>query len=322
MRSTRLALLMVAALLAPATAGAQAYPAKPIHVVFPYPGGSPIDVLARMIAERTAKIVGQPFVHENRPGANGIVGTTAVAKAAPDGYTIHATTTSAFLLNSYLRKDLPYDPVKNFAPITAAIDIPVNLMVGVQVPVKSTRELVDYLKKNPGKMNYASVGNGSFNHLLMEQFKAAAGVDMVHVPYQGAAPIVTELMAGRLDATVLSVGSVLAQWRAGQVKVLASMTPKRTAAQPDMPAITEEFPNLRPFGNWMGFVAPAGTPEPIIKKLSEAMVSVLGQADVRDRIKEEQWSVIASTPEEFRVLIQRDLPIIEAAFRSAGVKPE
>jgi tripartite-type tricarboxylate transporter receptor subunit TctC len=313
---------MVAALLAPASAGAQAYPAKPIHVVFPYPGGSPIDVLARMISERAAKIVGQPFVHENRPGANGIVGTTAVAKAAPDGYTIHATTTSAFLLNSYLRKDLPYDPMKSFAPITAAIDIPVNLMVGAQLPVKSTREFVEYLKKNPGKINYASVGNGSFNHLLMEQFKAAAGVDMVHVPYQGAAPIVTELMAGRLDATVLSVGSVLAQWRAGQVKVLASMTPKRTAAQPGVPAITEDFPNLRPFGNWMGFVAPAGTPEPIIKKLNEAIVTVLVQPEVRDRIKEEQWSVIGSTPDEFRALIKRDLSIIEAAFKSAGVKPE
>jgi tripartite-type tricarboxylate transporter receptor subunit TctC len=320
--SVRYLLAALAALSAPLTALAQEWPVKAIHVVFPYPGGSAPDVVGRMISERVAKIVGQPLVFENRPGANGIVGTSYVAKAAPDGYTIHATTTSAFLLNSFLRKELPYDPIKSFVPITAAIDIPVHLIVSAKLPVNNTREFVDYLKRNPGKLNYASVGNGSFIHLLMEQFKAAAGADIVHVPYQGAAAIATELMAGRLDATVLSVGSVLPLLKSGQVKVLSSMTTKRTASLPEVPAISEEFPNLVPFGNWMGFVAPAGTPEPIVRKLNQAIVSVVGQPEVRAKILEERWGVIASTPEEFRALIQRDLPIIEAAVKSAGVKPE
>jgi tripartite-type tricarboxylate transporter receptor subunit TctC len=306
----------------PSTAGAQSYPTKPIRVVFPYPAGSALDVLGRMIIDRAAKIVGQPFVLENRPGANGIVGTTYVASASPDGYTICLTTTSAFLLNSFLRKDLPYDPAKSFEPITAAIDIPVALMVTARVPARTTREFVEYLKKTPDAVNYASVGNGSFNHLLMEQFKMAAGVDMVHVPYQGAAPIVTELMAGRVDAVVFSVGSVLDQWRSGQVKVLSYMSTARTPVQPDVPAITEEFPNMHPFGNWMGFVAPAKTPDLVIKKLNDAIVMVLQDQAVRERIKDEQWSVIGSTPEAFRAMINRDLPIVAAAFGVAGINPD
>jgi tripartite-type tricarboxylate transporter receptor subunit TctC len=315
-------LLALLAALAPITALAQAWPSKPIHVIFPYPGGSAPDVVGRMISERVSKIVGQPLVFENRPGANGIIGTTAAAKAPADGYTIHATTTSAFLLNSFLRKDLPYDPVKSFAPITAPIEIPVHLVVNSKLPVSNTREFVEYTKKNPGKLNYASVGNGSFIHLLMEQFKTASGADITHVPYQGAAAIATELMAGRLDATVLSIGSVLPLLKSGQVKVLSSMTTKRAESTPDVPAISEAYPNLLPFGNWMGFVAPAGTPEPIVKTLNEAIVAVVAQPEVRAKILEERWGLVGSTPEQFRAQIQRDLPIIEAAVKAAGIKPE
>lgn len=316
------ALSSLTLLAAPALAQAQAYPARPVHVVFPYPAGSPIDAVGRLISERTSRILGQPFVFENYPGANGILGTGRAARATPDGYTIHLTTTSAFLLNSFLRKDLPYDPIKHFVPIVAVADIPVALMVSTKVPANNTKELVQYLKRNPGKLNYASVGNGSFNHLLAEQFKAAAGVDMLHVPYQGAGPIATELLAGRVDATVLSVGSVLGQWKAGQVKVLSFMTPKRSPTQPEVPAITEEFPGFRPFGNWLGFFAPAGTPDAIVKKLNEAMGTVLAQPDVRKKIEEQQWSVVGGTPEEFRASLAADMPTIEAAFKVAGVKAE
>ncbi|WP_158213248.1 tripartite tricarboxylate transporter substrate binding protein [Pigmentiphaga sp. NML080357] len=306
----------------PLTAAAQAYPSKPIHVVFPYPTGSPVDAIGRLIADRAGKILGQPLVFENRPGANGIVGTGYAARMAPDGYAIHLTTTSAFLLNSYLRKDLPYDPLKNFVPITAIADIPVALMVSAKLPVNTTREFVDYLKRHPGKLTYASVGNGSFNHLLGEQFKAAAHVDMLHVPYQGAGPISIELLAGRLDATILSVGSLLGQWKEGQVKVLAFMTPKRHPLHPDVPAITETFPDFRPFGNWMGFVAPAGTPAPIVAKLAEAFRAVLKQPDVRTKIEEQHWSVIGSTPEEFGAALRDDVSILRTAVEMAGVKPE
>ena len=318
------AILLLAGLAAaaPGTVLAQAYPTKPIHMIFPYPGGSAPDVVGRMISDRVAKIVGQPVVFENRPGANGIIATTYVAKAAPDGYVIHATTTSAFLPNNFLRKELPYDPLKSFAPITAPIEIPVHLVASSKLPVSSTRELVEYAKKNPGKLNYASVGNGSFIHLLMEQFKVASGADITHVPYQGAAAIATELMAGRIDATVLSVGSVLPLLKAGKVKVLSSMTTKRTEATPNVPAISEEYPNYAPFSNWMGFVAPARTPEPIVRKLHEAINAAVAQPEVQAKIREEQWSTVASSPEQFRALIQRDLPIVEAAVKAAGIKAE
>ncbi|MEK7944735.1 tripartite tricarboxylate transporter substrate binding protein [Pigmentiphaga sp. YJ18] len=317
------ALAALLGLACPLQAGAQQpYPNKPIHVVFPYPTGSPIDAIGRLIADRAGKLLGQPLVFENRGGANGIVGTSYAARMAPDGYNIHLTTTSALLLNSYLRKDLPYEPLKSFTPITAVADLPVALMVNAKVPANTTREFVDYLKRNPGKLNFASVGNGSFNHLLGEQFKAAAGVDMLHVPYQGAGQIAMELLAGRLDATILSVGSLLGQWKAGQIKVLAFMTPKRHPLHPDVPAITEDFPDFRPFGNWMGFVAPAGTPAPIVAKLADTFKAVLQQPDVRAKIEEQHWSVIGSSPEAFAASLRDDTAILRAAVDMAGVKPE
>ncbi|VCU69182.1 Tripartite tricarboxylate transporter family receptor [Pigmentiphaga humi] len=300
----------------------QAYPTRPIHVVFPYPSGSPIDAIGRLMSERAAKILGQPLVFENKPGANGIIGTGQAARAAADGYTIHLTTTSAFLLNSFLRKDLPYDPLKNFTPITAVADIPVALMVSTKVPANTPREFIDYLRRNPGKTNYASVGNGSFNHILGEQFKAAAGVDMMHVPYQGAGQIAIELLAGRLDTTILSVGSLLGQWKAGQIKVLAFMSPTRHPLHPDVPAITEALPNFRPFGNWMGFVAPNGTPAPIVAKLAQTFNTVLQQPDIRAKIDEQHWSVIGSTPEAFGAALKNDMAVLRDAFEMAGVKPE
>jgi tripartite-type tricarboxylate transporter receptor subunit TctC len=306
----------------PAHAQAPTWPTKPVHVIFPYPPGSDLDAIGRLICDRAAQLLGQPVVFENRPGANGILGTGVAARSAPDGYTLLLTTTSAFLLNGFVRKDLPYDPQKSFTPITQVADIPVALMVRSDVPARNTREFVRYLKDNPGKVNYASVGNGSFNHLLAEQFKQAAGVDMVHVPYQGASLIANELVAGRIEATVLGIGSVMGQWKAGQVRVLSFMSTHRSPTQPDVPAISEELPGFRPFSNWIGFTAPAGTPETVVARLSEAFRTVLGQAEVKQRIADLQWGVMASTPAEFKASVQADLPVIEAAFRSTGLKPE
>ncbi len=310
-----------AALLLAASCAAQAqnYPTRPIQVIFPYPPGSPLDAIGRLVIDRASKSLGQPMVFENKPGANGILGQTLAARATPDGHTILLSSTSGFLLNSFLRKDLPYDPVRSFVPVTAVADIPVALMVSTRVPVGNTREFVQYLKANPTKVNYGSVGNGSFNHLLMEQFKTAAGVQMLHVPYQGAAQVATELMAGRLEASVLSP---LGPWTPEQVKLLAMMSTRRSAAQPGVPAITEELPSFRPFGNWMGFFAPAGTLEPVVRKLSEAFNAALQQPDVRARIAEQQWSVIGGSPEEFRKSIESDLETVGQAFKSANIKPE
>lgn len=313
------AILLLLLLAASCLTHAQAYPTRPIQVIFPYPPGSPLDAIGRLVIERAGKLLGQPMVFENKPGANGILGQGIAARATPDGYTLLLSSTSAFLLNNFLRKDLPYDSERSFMPITPVADIPVALIVSARIPARNTREFVQYLKANPTKVNYGSVGNGSFNHLLMEQFKTAAGVDMLHVPYQGAGPVATELIAGRIDASVLAPRG---PWTAAQVNILAMISARRSPALPQVPAITEELPAFRPFGNWMGFFAPAGTPEPIVRKLSEAFLATLQQPDVRARIEEQQWSVIGGSPEEFRRSIASDLETVGHAFKSANIKPE
>lgn len=305
-----------------AVASDAAYPNKPIRVVFPYPAGSPMDALGRLISERASKILGQPLIYENKPGANAILGATFVSRAAPDGYTVHFTTTSGLMLNSFVRKDLPYDPVTSFTPVTAIADLPIALMVSSTVPANNLDEFVQYAKANPGKLNYASTGNGSFNHILMEQVKEVAGVDLVHVPYQGAAPIVTEIMGNRLDATALSLGSVLSQWKGGQIKVLAFMSEGRYAIQPDIPAIAESFPDFKPFQNWFGIVVPGGTPDPVVNKLSDTFRQVLKDADIIERIEAQQWAVIGNSPEEFKTQIQSDIARIQAAVKVAKIEQQ
>ncbi len=312
-------LLPVVLVTASCVAGAQTWPARPIQVIFPYPPGSPLDAIGRLVIDRAGKQLGQPMVFENKPGANGILGQGIAARATPDGYTILLSSTSAFLLNSFLRKDLPYDPARSFVPVTPVADIPVALIVSSRIPVKNTREFVQYLKANPTKVAYGSVGNGSFNHLLMEQFKSTAGVDMLHVPYQGAGPVATELIAGRIEASVLAPRG---PWTANQVNILTMMSTKRSAALPSVPAITEELPAFRPFGNWMGFFAPTGTPDAVVRRLSEAFNAVLQDPEVRARIEEQQWSVIGGSPEDFRKSIATDLETVGQAFKSANIKPE
>ncbi len=298
------------------------YPNKPIRVIFPYPPGSNLDAVGRSISDRLGKELGQPVIFDNRPGANGILGTSVAARAAPDGYTLELTTTSAFLLNSYLRKDLPYDPLKSFTPVVAFADIPVALMVSSRVPANTFTEFLAYARKNPGKLNYGSVGNGSFNHLYTEQFKQVAQVDMLHVPYQGAGPLAIELMAGRVEASVLGIGSVLDQWKSGQMKALVFMSPKRIPGHPDIPAITEEFPKVALFSNWIGFVAPAGTPPAIVNRLNAAISAVVRTPEMRKLIEQQQWLVLDGSAQEFQSLIERDIPAIESAVKAAGVKPE
>lgn len=315
------AAMAMLSMIRPVFAQESVYPEKPIHVVFPYPAGSALEVVGRLVSERASRLLGQPIVFENKAGANGILGTAQVARAKPDGYTLGLTTTSALLLNSLQRKDVPYNPVRSFTPVIAVADIPVGLIISSRLSVTGVSALVAHLKKQPGQP-YASVGMGSFNHLLMEQFKAVAGVDMLHVPYQGAAPIIAELLSGRVDVTVLSVGSVLAQWKSGQVRVLAFMSDKRLPSQPDVPTMTELFPAFRPFGNWMGFVAPAGTPEPVVRKLNTVFAQVLEMPEVRKKIEEEQWRVLGGSPQDLGHMISNDRPMIEAAIKAAGLKPE
>lgn len=307
------------ALSGSAFAQAETFPTKPIRIIFPYPPGSPLDTIGRVVAEHAGKAIGQPMVFENRAGANGIVGQTQTARAAPDGYTVLLSSTSAFLLNSFVRKDLGYDPLRSFVPITPVADIPVALIVNGKLPVSTAREFVQYAKSNPGKLNYGSVGSGSFIHLLMEQMKVTTGMDLQHVPFQGAGQVATELLAGRIEASILAP---LGPWKPDQVKVLAMISNQRHPSWPQVPAVTEEFPGYQYFTNWMGFFAPTGTPVPVVKRLSEAFNAALQQPEVRAKIQEQQWTVLGGSQDQFRKLLEADLKVIGTMVQSAGVKPE
>lgn len=318
-RRLLLALPLLALGASCAHAQGEAYPNKPIRVVFPYPPGSPLDAIGRVVVERAGRTLGQPMVFDNKPGANGILGQTLTARAAPDGYTVLLTSTSAFLLNSFVRKDLGYDPERSFVPITPVADIPVALVVNARLPATTAREFVQHAKAHPGKLNYGSVGGGSFNHLMMEQIKVGAGIDMQHVPFQGAGQVATELLAGRIDASILAP---LGPWKPDQVRVLAMMSEQRHPAWPAVPTAAEAFPGFRPFTNWMGFFAPTGTPAPIVKRLADAFNSALQQPEVKAKIEEQQWTVIGGSQEQFRKLLESDLKVIAAMVQNAGVKPE
>lgn len=310
--------LSAATLAVPAFARDDAYPSKPIHVVFPYPPGSPLDALGRVIAEHMARTLGQPVVFDNKPGANGIIGQTQVARATPDGYTLLLTSTSAFLLNSVVRKDLAYDPERSFVPIAPVADIPVALMVNSQVPVSTTAEFIEYARQRPNKLNYGSVGDGSFIHLLMEQFKATTGVNIQHIPFQGASQLATDFLGGRIDVTVLAP---LGPWKPEQIKLLAIMSAKRNPAWPNVPAITETLPDFPTFTNWMGFFAPAGTPEPVVKRVSDALNAAVQDQAIRNAVKEQKWSVLSGSEAQFKTLLQADMGAIKRMVASAKIQP-
>lgn len=312
-----------AALLAlPLHGLAQAYPSKPIRVIFPYPGGSVPDSIGRQVSQGVSEILGQPLVFENRAGANGVIGTEASAKAVPDGYTISWTTTSAFVFNSFLLKKLPYDPLKDFVAITNAGDIPMAVMVHGSMPVNNVREYIEYAKNNKGKLTFGSFGTGSLPHLYGELINKSAGTDILHVPFKGAAAVVTDFVAGRVDATYVSIGSVLQYWKAGKIKVIAIASPKRHAALPDLPTLNEGLPNVELLANWMGYVAPAQVPRPIINQLHSAMIKVIHTPDFRKRLEGFYYTAVGNTPEEFGAALKKEFDVAGSAFKAGGIQPE
>ncbi len=316
------ALLGAGILALPLAGQAQPYPNKPIRVIFPYPGGSVPDSIGRQVSQGVSEILGQPLVFENRAGANGVIGTEASAKAIPDGYTISWTTTSAFVFNSFLLKKLPYDPLKDFAPITNAGDIPMAVMVHGSMPVNNVREYIEYAKNNKGKLTFGSFGTGSLPHLYGELINKSAGTDILHVPFKGAAAVVTDFVAGRVDATYVSIGSVLQYWKAGKVKVLAIASPKRHPALPDLPTLNEGLPNVELLANWMGYVAPAQVPRPIVNQLHAAMMKVIHTPEFNKRLEGFYYTAVGNTPEEFGAALKKEFEVAGTAFKAGGIEPE
>ena len=311
------AVLLAAAALMPITAAAQSFPAKPIHIIVPYPPGGALDVTARSIANELTKLLDQPVVVENRSGAGGNVGGEAVARAAPDGYTLFATTSAIHAINPVLYKTMPFDPNKDLAPVVALVVLNNVLVVHPSVPARSVQELIALAKGQPGKLTFASSGNGTTVHLSGELFKMMTGVDMLHVPYKGSAPAVTDLIAGQVNMMFENIPAAMPHIRSGKLRALGVTGNKRSPLLPEVPTIAESGLPGYESSVIYGLVAPAATPKEIISKLNAAAVKGANTKEFRERMEGLGYEVIAGSPEQMAEMLRTEIarwaPVIKAS---------
>jgi tripartite-type tricarboxylate transporter receptor subunit TctC len=315
--------VMLLGLVATAPALAQSaasYPQRPIRVVVPYAPGGGSDILARFLAPRMAAEFGQQIVIDNRPGGSAMIGTQIMARAAPDGYTL-GVIDSAFMINPALYKKMAYE-AKDFAPITLFASSPLLLVVHPSVPAASTKELIALAKSRPGKITFSSAGNGTAIHLALEQFRLAAGIDTIHVPYKGGGPSVAELVAGQVAYSLASPASIASFVKANRLRLLATTAPKRLANFPDVPLLSEQGLAAVNTNPCWGMVAPAGTAPEIIKRLHAVIVRHLNAPDLKPKLTELDFEVVANTPEEFSAFIRAEIPKFGKLVRDAGIRVE
>jgi tripartite-type tricarboxylate transporter receptor subunit TctC len=315
--------LVAAALACVATASfGQGFPEKPIRLVIGFTSGGPSDILARALGQKLGERWNQQVVIENRPGAGGNVAAEAVAKSAPDGYTWLLGNNSILATNQSLYGRLGYDPVKDFAPVSLVAVQPNILVVHPDVRAHSVAELILLAKKSPGKLNYASSGAGAAAHLAGELFKAMAGVDLVHVPYKGAQPALTDVIAGQVQVMFATSASVIPFIKAGKLRALAVTTARRSASAPDLPTVSEAgVPGFEAI-TWHGVVVPAATPGPLVERLNRDIVAVLRLHDLRERLAMLGAEVIAGTPAEFADYIAGEIPKWAKVVRDSGARIE
>jgi tripartite-type tricarboxylate transporter receptor subunit TctC len=314
--------VLVLAALAPVAAQAQAWPARPVRIVVPFSAGSALDLLARMVAPRMQEAYGQPVVVENRVGANGMIGTELVAHSPPDGYTIQIGTSGTHVTSIFLNKNVPYDPVKDFTPITAAVEPATCVVVNPSLAVYSIRELIGYAKRNPGKLSYGTSGIGSVFHLAGELFNQTAGVELVHVPYKGVAPAMTDVVAGQILVNFTSVADAMTHIKAGKVRVLAVLENKRYPGLAEVPTVAETVSAFQKPTTWFGFLGPAGLPQTILARLNREIVKAIVAPDARAKLEAMGMNVIGNTPEQFSALIRSGIEQYGRIVKSAGIKPE
>ena len=284
--------------------------------------GSTNDVLARIVAPKLSEAIGQPVVVENKPGAGGNIGADLVAKAPPDGHTLLVGYNGPLAINVGLFEKMPYDPVKDLAPITLAVTTPQYLVVNPALPIKNVSEFVAYAKNNARKMSYASIAVGSASHLTMEMFKVAASVDLTHIPYRGAGPAVTDLIAGNVDAAFLVPGNVQQFLKEGRLRLIATSGQKRFASTPTIPTLIESgYPDFLAT-SWIGFLTTAGTPKPIMDRYHKELVKILRSADVKEKLESMEFEVIAGTPEQFRNWIISEIPRWGKVIKLTGAKAD
>jgi len=263
---------------------AQPYPIKPVRMIVPFPPGGGVDAVARSVAQRLSEAWRQPVIVENRPGAGSTIGAEAVAKSAGDGYTLLFSDSATFVINPHLYSKLPYDPFNDFAPITVVCRLAVVLAIANPVPVKTMTELLAHARANPGKLTYASPGSGSYTHVAMELLKKQAGVDIVHVPYKGSSPAVTDLLSGNVSMYMINYSVFDRLDRAGKLKLIATATPTRLSVRPELPTISESGVPGYSVSVWYGMAAPATTPAPILDKVHTDVVKILQDVEFREKV--------------------------------------
>jgi tripartite-type tricarboxylate transporter receptor subunit TctC len=313
--------LLAILLCAAATqAFAQGYPAKPVKVIIPYPPGGGNDTLGRLFAAKLSERTGQQFVVENRPGAGAMIGTEAAARSAADGYTILLSSIATHALSPNLYAKVPYDPVKDFAPVTLLGIAPTVLVVTSDLPAKDLPELVAAAKARPGSLAYASGGNGTPPHINGEVFKSVAGVDLLHVPYKGGGPALVDLMAGRVQVMLDTAASAMPHVRSGKLRALAITGPKRSPEYPDLATFAEAGMPQYDTNAWYSIHAPAGTPPEVVRRLNGDLVVILKDPDVLARFKQLSTEPVGNTPEEFAAFVRAELDKYARIIKGAGIR--
>ena len=318
----RIAMLSIVALLASTTAIAQpaAYPTKPIRIVVAYTPAGATDILARTIGQKLTEAWGQAVIIDNRPGANGNIGTEYAAKATPDGYTLLMVTAGTHGINPGLYRKLGFDAVKDFAPVSLVAMVPNVFVVNNAVPSKDLKEFIAYAKANQGKLNYGSPGNGSTAHLSMELFKSMTGIQMVHVPYKGSAGVLADLIGGQIVVTMDNMPPYVPQVKAGKIRALAVSPARRSPALPDVPTVAEAGVPGYDSGAWFGLVAPANTPKDLVAKLSRETARILKLPDVSARLADLGAESVGGTPEQFSAHIKAEIAKWAKVIRDANVE--
>ncbi len=309
----------LAAVIAAPTHAQAPYPNKPVTVIVPQNPGGANDTIARIVTQKLSEVMGQQFLVDNRAGAGGNIGTALAAKAKPDGYTLMLTVNSAHVINPALYKSTGFDPVKDFDPVSLVATAGYVLVANAAFSANSVTDLIAQAKAKPGSINYASAGNGTLNHLIGEMFKRAAGIDMQHIPYKGAAAAATDVAGGQVPVAVLSTPGALPFLQSGKIKVLGVVNEKRLVSMPNVPTIGETLPG---FGStpWYGLLAPAGTPKDIIARLHDAMGKVLASKEVIDKLAVVGCEVLPGNPSQFAALIRDDLPRWSKIVKDSGAQ--
>ena len=321
MNAVKLTIAAACLALWPALSPAQTFPDKPVHLIVPFPAGGPNDIIARVVSQRMSDILKQPIVIENKSGQGGVTGTDYVARAAADGYTVGIVSAGALAISPSMEK-VAYDTLKDLAPITLVAKVPEMLVVATSVPASNMKELLALAKAQPGKLNFASTGPGSLPHLAGELFKLTAKIDIVHVPYRGAAPVINDLLGQQVQMVFLDLPVLLPQIKAGKLKPIAVGAPARVASAPDVPTTAEVgMPGLLT-ENWYGMVAPAKTPPAVVAALNKAAVEAMKDPAVVEKLASQGAILVGDTPDQFRAFIASETKKWAGVIKDAGVHTE